>query len=189
MIRAKPSADAGADQGGYCGRSNGGSSSKRVSAQERCHGLEDERHELRADSAGNAEKHGEIESPLAIHYKGITITPGGFLAGESVYRNRATGGEATAFNSLFIPAAARTGFPNSMVPAASRKSRCGRMARLASCKLTGYYEADFLRRGTTSNNNQTNSYALRQRQAWGQVAFDNGWSFTGGQMWTLLTEN
>jgi len=29
---------------------------------------------------------------------------------------------------------------------------------------------------------------LRQRQVWGQAAFDNGWSFTGGQMWSLVTE-
>ena len=47
----------------------------------------------------------------------------------------------------------------------------------------------FFRLALTSNNNQTNSYTLRQRQAWGLVAFDNGWTFTGGQMWTLLTEN
>src|SRR6202042_900514 len=35
----------------------------------------------------------EIESPLAIHFKGVTLTPGGFLAGESVYRNRALGAD------------------------------------------------------------------------------------------------
>jgi hypothetical protein len=49
-------------------------------------------------------------------------------------------------------------------------------------------EADFLSAGVTSNNNQSNSYTLRQRQAWAQVAFDNGWSLTGGQMWSLATE-
>jgi hypothetical protein len=49
-------------------------------------------------------------------------------------------------------------------------------------------EADFLTAGITSNNNQSNSYGLRQRQMWGQAALDNGWSFTGGQMWSLVTE-
>ena len=29
---------------------------------------------------------------------------------------------------------------------------------------------------------------LRQRQAWGQAALDSGWTFTGGQMWSLVTE-
>ena len=55
-------------------------------------------------------------------------------------------------------------------------------------KLSGYVEADFLSAGVTSNNNQSNSYTMRQRQVWGQAAFDNGWSFTGGQMWSLVTE-
>src|SRR6202050_3533241 len=31
----------------------------------------------------------EVESPLAIHYKGVTITPGGFAAAEAVRRSRA----------------------------------------------------------------------------------------------------
>jgi len=132
---------------------------------------------------------GDLESPLAIHYKGITITPGGFLAGETVYRNRATGGDATAFNSIFMP--------GSGVNAVSEFFGSGRQSQITmradgkvgNMKLTGYYEADFLAAGTTSNNNQTNSYVLRQRQAWGLASFDNGWSFTGGQMWTLLTEN
>ena len=43
----------------------------------------------------------QFESPIAIHFKGITITPGGFLAAESVYRNHALGADInTPFNSL-----------------------------------------------------------------------------------------
>jgi hypothetical protein len=60
--------------------------------------------------------------------------------------------------------------------------------KLKSAKLTGYVEADFLSAGVTSNNNQSNSYTMRQRQAWGQAALNSGWTFTGGQMWSLLTE-
>jgi hypothetical protein len=60
--------------------------------------------------------------------------------------------------------------------------------QLKSAKLSGYYEADFLSAAVTSNNNESNSYTLRQRQAWGQAAMDNGWSVTGGQMWSLVTE-
>jgi hypothetical protein len=131
----------------------------------------------------------EAGSPLALRYKGITITPGGFLAGESYYRNRATGGEATAFNSIFMPGSGANRI--SEFYGSGRQSQITMRAdgKVGDMKLTGYYEADFLSAGTTSNNNQTNSYTLRQRQAWGQIAFDNGWSFTGGQMWTLLTEN
>ena len=60
--------------------------------------------------------------------------------------------------------------------------------KLANVKATGYYESDFLSAGVTSNNNQSNSYTFRQRQLWGQAAFNNGWAFTGGQMWSLVTE-
>jgi len=129
------------------------------------------------------------ESPAAIHYKGITITPGGFLAGESVYRTHSTGGDATPFNSIAMPGAGQNAVSEFF--GSGRQSQISMRAdgKVGNAKLTGYYEADFLSAGTTSNNNQTNSYTLRQRQAWGQVAFDNGWSFTGGQMWTLLTEN
>ena len=130
-----------------------------------------------------------IESPVAIRYKGITITPGGFLAGESVYRNHALGADATPFNSLNMPGSGANDVSEFF--GSGRQSQITMRAdgKLRDVKLTGYYEADFLSAGVTSNNNQTNSYTLRQRQAWGQAAFDNGWSVTGGQMWTLLTEN
>ena len=55
-------------------------------------------------------------------------------------------------------------------------------------KIGGYVEADFLSAGVTSNNNQSNSYTFRQRQAFAQAALNSGWTFTGGQMWSLVTE-
>ena len=71
-----------------------------------------------------------------------------------------------------------------------RQSRIALKAtgELAHMKLTGYYEMDWLGTGITSNNNQSNSYVVRQRQIWAQAALDSGWSFTGGQMWSLATE-
>src|ERR1017187_2246594 len=130
-----------------------------------------------------------IESPAAIHFKGVTLTPGGFLAGESIYRNRATGGDGTAFNSIFMPGRGANRVSEFFGPGRQSQITLRADGKVGDMKLTGYYEADFLSAGTTSNNNQTNSYNLRQRQAWGQAACDNGWSCTGGQMWTLLTEN
>jgi len=72
----------------------------------------------------------------------------------------------------------------------ARQSRATLLAesKIGDVKLTGYYEADFLGAGTTSNNRQTNSYVFRQRQIWGQAAVA-GFTFTGGQMWTLATED
>ncbi len=129
-----------------------------------------------------------MESPTSLHYKGITITPGGFVAAETVWRSRALAGEATPFNSLTMPGASQS--TTSEFFGSGRQSRLSLMAtgQLSSAKLTGYYEADFLGVGVTSNNNQTNSYPLRQRQAYVQAAFNSGWTITGGQMWTLLTE-
>ena len=129
-----------------------------------------------------------LENPVALRYKGVTITPGGFLVAETVWRSRALGGEATPFNSLTMPGASQS--TTSEFFGSGRQSRLSMTAagQLSNVKLTGYYEADFLGVGTTSNPNQTNSYPLRQRQAYAQAAFTNGWMITGGQMWTLLAE-
>jgi len=129
-----------------------------------------------------------MESPTSLHYKGITITPGGFLAAETVWRSRALAADATPFNSLTMPGASQS--TTSEFFGSGRQSRLSLAAtgQLSSAKLTGYYEADFLGVGITSNNNQTNSYALRQRQLYVQAAFNNGWTITGGQMWSLLAE-
>jgi Skp family chaperone for outer membrane proteins len=127
--------------------------------------------------------------PTAIHVKGITITPGGFLAAETVYRQRALGADInTPFNS--VPYNGSSNYNMSEFFGSGRQSRISMLAegRLRGAKLSGYVEADFLSAGVTSNNNQSNSYTMRQRQAWGQAAMDNGWSITGGQMWSLLTE-
>ena len=130
----------------------------------------------------------EIESPLALHFKGVTLTPGGFVAGESVYRNRALGADInTPFNSINMPGAGQNAVSEFF--GSGRQSRIALLAegKLDNFKMSGYYEADFLSAGITSNNNQSNSYGLRQRQVWGQVASGSS-SLTGGQMWSLATE-
>jgi hypothetical protein len=130
-----------------------------------------------------------LESPLAIHYKGITITPVGFLAAETVWRQHALASDInTPFNSITFPGAAQSNLSEFF--GSGRQSRIGMLGegKLNSAKVSGYYEADFLSAGVTSNNNESNSYTLRQRQAWAQAALNSGWTFTGGQMWSLVTE-
>lgn len=133
----------------------------------------------------------KVDHPDAIHYQGVTLSPeGSFLAAETVYRNRATGG---GINTPFtgIPFSNQDQAKLSEFYGSGRQSRVALLARgdAAGMHLSGYYEADFLSAGVTSNNNQSNSYTLRQRQVWGQAKLDSGWSFTGGQMWSLATEN
>jgi hypothetical protein len=130
-----------------------------------------------------------IENPDHLHYKGIEITPGGFMAGETVYRAHATGGDIpTAFSAL--PYEHADAYQLSEFYASARQSRVSLMAEGKSPwgKVRGYVEADFLGTGTSSNSNQSNSYLLRQRVVWGQAELNNGWAFTGGQLWSLAAE-
>ena len=140
-------------------------------------------------SAAGAQKNPEEDEPPALRFKGITLTPGGYMAAETVWRNRAIGsGINSAFNNVPLP-----GNEQSHITEFNASGRQSRIAMLAQGKLKGvtiggYYEMDFLSAGVTSNDNQSNSYTLRQRQFWGQAKFDSGWTVTGGQMWSLVTE-
>ncbi|MEI9979863.1 MAG: hypothetical protein WDN23_12870 [Edaphobacter sp.] len=130
-----------------------------------------------------------LEHPNSLHFKGIDLTPGGFLAAETVDRQRGVGGDVnTPFSS--IPFAGQTAGVLSEFNASARQSRISLLAegKLSKATVRGYYEADFLSAGTTSNDNQSNSYTLRLRQAWAQAALNSGWTITGGQMWSLATE-
>ena len=130
-----------------------------------------------------------LESPLAIHYRGINLTPGGFFSADTVWRRTALGSDiATPLNSIPYVGSSSTDLLEFF--ASGRASRISMLAEgnLANAKVTGYVESDFLSSGITSNSNSTNSYTLRLRQAFGQVVTNGGWSVTGGQMWTLITE-
>jgi hypothetical protein len=131
----------------------------------------------------------QVESPAALHYKGVTLTPGGFVAGESIWRQRAMDADIyTNFNATPYSGAGAA-HTSEWVPSA-RQSRLSMLAtgKVPFGTLRGYFEGDFLSAGSTSNNLQSNSYTLRVRQAWGQVEAGR-FTFTGGQMWTLLTED
>jgi hypothetical protein len=135
------------------------------------------------------EKKAEETGPNSLRFKGITLTPGGFFAAESVFRQHAVSGDInTPFNSIPFPGNSLSKVTE--FNASGRQSRIAMLVegKLANAKLSGYYETDFLSAAVTSNNRQSNSYSLRQRQFWGQVALDNGFSVTGGQMWSLATE-
>jgi hypothetical protein len=129
------------------------------------------------------------DGPATIRYKGINFTPGGFIAAETVTRSRATSSDIpTPFTAIPFQAA-----DLSRTSENAFTGRQSRLSLLAESKFgfgttSGYYEADFLGAGTTSNNRQTNSYVFRQRQLFAQAAFNSGTTITGGQMWSLVTE-
>jgi len=141
-----------------------------------------------SDETANVKK--LVTSPDALYYKGITISPAGsFLAAETVWRQGGTGGGLnTQFTGVPLDhseAAQLTEFQGS-----GRQSRVAIKAvgKLANFTMSGYYEADWLSSGVTSNNNQSNSYTMRQRQLWADAKTVSGWDFSGGQGWSLATE-
>jgi uncharacterized coiled-coil protein SlyX len=129
------------------------------------------------------------DQPASIRYKGVTLTPGGFFAGETVWRQHALGSDVnTSFGAIPMPGASQNHISEFF--GSGRQSRIAMLVsgKLKNVTMNGYYEGDFLGAGTPSNANQSNSYVFRQRQFYGQAVFTSGWSFTGGQMWSLVTE-
>jgi hypothetical protein len=140
-------------------------------------------------NTAKADLNAKIDSPSAIHYKGVTITPVAFFAFENVWRQRSVNSDInTPFNTIPLPSANQGHV--SELNFSGRQSRLGGLftGDAGAFKLSGYFEGDFLGSGTTSNGNQSNSYVLRQRQFWGQAAMASGFTLTGGQMWSLVTE-
>jgi len=132
----------------------------------------------------------EIENPLAVHYKGLNITPVAFFAFEGVWRQHTLNSDVnTPMNNIPFPSANE--YQASELNFSARQSRLGALfeANAGHTKLTGYGEMDFLGTGTSSNNNQSNSYVMRVRQIWARAAFQSGFAVTGGQTWSLVTEN
>ena len=140
--------------------------------------------------ANQARMEDEIQSPTTLHYKGITITPVAFFAFEGVWRQRSVNSDInTPFNSIPFPSANEG--HTSELNFSGRQSRLGGLfeGNAGKYKLSGYFEGDFLGTGTSSNNNQSDSYVFRQRQIWGKAETNSGFAVTGGQMWSLVTEN
>jgi hypothetical protein len=132
----------------------------------------------------------EETGPTTIKYKGISISPGGFLAAETVFRSRATSGDInTPFTGIPYPNNALSKVTENNFSARQTRATLLAETNIGAAKVTGYYEGDFFGAGTTSNNRQSNSYVFRQRQLWANVTWENGFSVAGGQMWSLVTES
>ncbi|MFC6644568.1 hypothetical protein ACFQBQ_02975 [Granulicella cerasi] len=131
----------------------------------------------------------QVEQPTAFHYKGLTLTPSGYIAAESVWRASALHADIYTPYNLTPYSGNADSKVTEWVPSA-RQTRFGVMAEGMAGKtpLKAFVETDFLSAGTTSNALQTNSYTLRLRQAWVQATLGKT-TLNAGQMWTLATEN
>jgi len=129
-----------------------------------------------------------LENPLAIHYKGLTITPGGWLESTFLVRGRNENADLTSN----FAAAPYNGVVNSNLTEFQASARGSRpiivaTANAGSTKLTGYWEMDFLGAANTANYVETNSFNPRMRQLWMQAETKSGLTFTAGQFWSLMT--
>src|ERR1019366_5492013 len=131
----------------------------------------------------------QMESAITIRFRGINITPGGYAEAAFVRRSRALAADLpTPFNNLTMPGASQSQVSEFFGSGRQSKATIFASGKIGIAELSSYLSADFLSAGVTSTSTQTNAYTLRLRQAWAQVRFDNGWSFLGGQTWSLVTE-
>jgi hypothetical protein len=132
----------------------------------------------------------QSDHPLALHYKGIDLTPGGFFAGSALYRSHAENADINTSWSA-IPFDGQVMAHLSEFRATARQTQLSLRAHgmAGNTTLTGYFETDFLGTGYGATEVQSNGYSNRIRQLWGRTQFANGWTFSGGQMWSLVTTN
>lgn len=131
-----------------------------------------------------------INNPAAFHYKGITLSPYGFFNGETYFRTHATGGEeATPWSS--IPYTGADSYSMSEMGISGRQSRVGFIldGKVPWGTVRATFEGDFFGSGTTSNANQSSSYVFRQRIASVETETKGRWNVSGGQGWTLASED
>ena len=127
-----------------------------------------------------------LEAPDSLHYKGIRITPGGYLQFATIYRSRNANSD-TSDNYGQYPFANSPDYYMSEFRASGRATRLSLRAegQAKGMKFLGYTEIDFLS-SAGGNETQTNSFSPRLRLAFANVDLPGGWSIAGGQNWSLL---
>jgi hypothetical protein len=139
---------------------------------------------------------GAYEPPVPwdkkFHLNGITITPGGFIAAEGVWRSRDTGGD-------FSPAFGSLPSYNSYLPHSNEIRGTARQSRASllvqgnynpDVLVSGYGEFDFLGAATTANSTESNSYTPRVRHLYTTIDWmGEGFHVLAGQTWSLVTLN
>jgi hypothetical protein len=132
----------------------------------------------------------EIEGPASIRYKGLSLTPGGFLEGTVLVRTRNENADI-ANSYTGIPLNGTSNSKLSEYRGSARNSRFFLLleGKAGTTRLSGFYEMDFLGAAPTANFLQASSFTPRLRQAWVQLDTKSGWTVTGGQFWSLITTN
>jgi len=141
-------------------------------------------------SRGVAKEEQSREAPNSIRYKGVSLTPGGFLEGTTLFRTRNENADI-ANNYSALPLDGSSNAQLSEFRGTARNSEFSLLIEgtAASTRLKGFVETDFLGAAPTANYVESNSWTPRLRQLWVQLDWPSGWTMTTGQMWSLLTTN
>jgi hypothetical protein len=136
---------------------------------------------------------GDEKSPngrTSLNYKGITLTPGGFLESTILVRTRNENADM-ANSYTTIPLNGSSNAELSEFRGTVRNSELSLLIQgsLGKTDLKGYVETDFLGAAPTANYLESSSWTPRLRQLWVQFDRPSGWTITVGQMWSLLTTN
>lgn len=128
----------------------------------------------------------------AFYYKGISITPSGFLEAANQYRSRALGSDMfSPFNAIPFDSAPAAHENEDRLSA--RQSRIGVLVQgdvNPTTHLAAYGEIDFLGAAQSANSNESNSFTPRLRNLYVTADWDaSGWHLLAGQSWSLATLN
>lgn len=145
---------------------------------------------LKQTTQETAKKVENLEHPTSIRYKGITITPGGFLEASGFVRSHNENADTTS-NFGALPFGGTGNGNLSEFRFSARNSRISLLGegKVGGTRLTGYFEMDFAAAAPTANQLLVNAFSPRMRQAFVQADFSNGLTITGGQFWNLMTTN
>jgi hypothetical protein len=137
-----------------------------------------------------------------IHFKGITLTLGGFLAAESVWRSNNLESDIGSPGFSKIPFAGPGGGGNGNNVSVGHTGELRMSARQSRVQalvqgdvdpdthLAMYGELDFLGGAASANSNESNSYQPRIRNLYGSADWsDIGVHFLFGQSWSFATLN
>ena len=125
-----------------------------------------------------------------LYFKGVKITPGGFIELAEVYRQHDTANDiSTALNTIPYPQS-RAGHAQEFLstPRQSRVSALVEGTPSPDLTLSMYGEFDFQGAAQTANSNETDSYNPRIRHLYGAIDWaDSGWHLLAGQTFSLVT--
>jgi len=130
------------------------------------------------------------DEPTSFHFKGLTLTPGGFLEGTMLARTRNENADiANNYSAIALNGSSNAKLTEFRGTARNSEFSLMLQGTRGGTTLKGYVETDFLGAAPTANYVESNSWTPRLRQLWIQLDWPSGWTITSGQMWSLLTTN